>query len=218
MTPTTTSSPRRADAVRNRGLILAAAQEACADKGIAVSIDEIVCRAGVAKGTFFRHFPTKEALVEALLVDRFVRLGAIAREVNATCEPGWCALRTVLERFVSLAAADCSFSESLGCQGPAESADVRQARQALRDEMTEILTAAQACGEVRPDVASSDLPMILMGIVSATAPMHAAEPGLGVRYLRLFLDGLRATAPSDLVIPALDEDDVPTQLGGSRRP
>ena len=75
--PAKTPAPAqtRVDAVRNRARLIDAGRAALADGGLDVSIEEIVRRAGFAKGTFFRHFSGKEALVRALLADRLVRLG-----------------------------------------------------------------------------------------------------------------------------------------------
>lgn len=199
-------TPRRADAVRNRALLLQAARAVFADGGLDVSIDEIVRRAGFAKGTFFRHFPTKDALVEALVTDRLVRLGEIARDVDANHEPGWDAVRTMMERFLDSVAADRSFSESLRGGRPHEGPDVESARRELRAQVARTVAAAQATGEVRPDIAPSDLPMIIGAISSATAPVYRTHPGLGRRYLRLFLDGIRTGTPSDLGAPALGDE------------
>lgn len=200
------STPRRADAVRNRALLLDAARAVFADGGLEVSIEEIVRRAGFAKGTFFRHFPNKDALVEALLTDRLVRLGEIARDVNANHEPGWDAVRTMMERFLDSVAADRSFSESLQGGRPHEGAGVEAARRELRAAVARTVADAQATGEVRPDVAASDLPMIIGAISSAGAPVHRTDPGLGRRCLQLFLDGMRTAAPSDLGAPALVDE------------
>lgn len=75
-----TERPLRADARRNRERVLAAAQEAFAAEGISVPLDEIARRAGVGAGTVYRHFPTKEALFAAAIVDRVDRMTGRARE------------------------------------------------------------------------------------------------------------------------------------------
>jgi AcrR family transcriptional regulator len=204
--PAKTSAPAqtRVDAVRNRARLIDAGRAALADGGLDVSVEEIVRRAGFAKGTFFRHFTGKEALVRALLADRLVRLAEIARDVNDTHEPGWEALRTMMERFIDHVAADCSFSECLRGE-PVDDPALQPVREALDAEVSRTLAAAQATGEVRPDVDRSDLEMVMMAILSATAPVHATHPHLGRRYMRLFLDGIRSGTPSDLGGPPLGE-------------
>jgi AcrR family transcriptional regulator len=207
--PAKTSAPAqtRVDAVRNRARLIDAGRAALADGGLDVSIEEIVRRAGFAKGTFFRHFTGKDALVRALLADRLVRLGEIAREVNETHAPGWEALRTMMERFIDHVAADCSFSECLRGDS-VDDPEVQPAREALHEQVSRTLAAAQATGEVRPDVDRSDLEMVMMAILSATTPVHATHPHLGRRYMRLFLDGIRSGTPSDLGGPPLGDDEL----------
>jgi AcrR family transcriptional regulator len=183
----------RADAQRNRRLLLDAAAAAFADGGIEASVAEIVERAGVAKGTFFRHFPTKEELVVALLVDRLAEITAIAREVNAGQDVGWEAVRAFVERSAERTATDRSFLDAAVGVDREDSA-VRDIRAELAAEVGTLLERAQATGEVRSDIAASDIPMILMAVTHATAPLHAQHPTLFRRYLRLFLDGLRPHA------------------------
>src|SRR6266545_3604820 len=72
--PRLSTKPPRADAVRNRQRVLEAAKEAFAAEGLAVPLDEIARRAGVGAGTVYRHFPTKEALFEAVILDRVRKL------------------------------------------------------------------------------------------------------------------------------------------------
>jgi hypothetical protein len=112
-----------------------------------------------------------------------------------------------MERFVDHAAADCSISECLGGH-PTIGADAQPAHAALQAEVRHILEAAQATGEVRPDVGRSDLEIITMAILGATAPLHATHPHLGLRYVRLFLDGLRSGTVSDLGGPPLGDDET----------
>ncbi|MFC7761813.1 TetR/AcrR family transcriptional regulator [Catellatospora bangladeshensis] len=79
--------PLRADARRNRAKVLQVAYEVFAAEGLGVPIDEIARRAGVGAGTVYRHFPTKEALYRAIVVDRVEHLVATARELAATQAP-----------------------------------------------------------------------------------------------------------------------------------
>ena len=85
---------------------------------------------------------------------------------------------------------------------------MQPAREALHAEVRRALAAAQATGEVRPDVDRSDLEMVMMAILSATSPVHATHPHLGRRYMRLFLDGIRSGTPSDLGGPPLGEHEL----------
>ena len=78
----------RADAARNRERVLEAAREVFAEHGVGVPIDDVARRAGVGVGTVYRHFPTKESLFEAILVDSIERMSASAREAAEADDPG----------------------------------------------------------------------------------------------------------------------------------
>src|SRR2546430_8743937 len=80
--------PLRADAARNRTRILAAAREAFAQSGLDVGVEEIARRAGVGKGTLYRRFPTKEALVRAIFEDILDELEQLSRDAEADEDPG----------------------------------------------------------------------------------------------------------------------------------
>src|ERR1700690_2737756 len=93
---------RRADSRRNRGALLDAATQALAEGGIDVSAGEIARRAGVAKGTLFRHFPAKRDLVNAVLVDRIMQLRAAVVEISARRPPGLAAVAELMTRGAEL--------------------------------------------------------------------------------------------------------------------
>src|ERR1700686_2452040 len=80
--------PMRPDAVKNRQSILEAAEAIFATEGLSVPIDTVAERAGVGVGTLYRHFPTKEALFEAIVIDRFEYLLGVAKASAGDDEPG----------------------------------------------------------------------------------------------------------------------------------
>jgi AcrR family transcriptional regulator len=208
-TPAPSRAHRRADHVRNRATLLHAAREVFAEQGADAPVEAIAHRAGFAKATFFRHFPNKEGLVQALLADRLVALGEIAREINTTREPGWTTLGSLMERLLDQIADDRSLAEFLE-RGervrPTE--EILRAREVLAGEIDRAVAGAQERGEVRPDVSGLDFPPIVFMITRATARHHGTHPWLGRRYLRLFLDGIRAGHDSDLGGPPLTFDDL----------
>jgi AcrR family transcriptional regulator len=210
MLPPDSASPtRRADHVRNRAALIVAAREVFAEQGADAPIDEVVRRAGFAKGTFFRHFATKETLVQALMADRLTVLADVALEINDGQPPGWATLCLIMERFLDQVAGDRSISEFLD-RGihPGFTEEIAQARRRLDDQIDRAVRAAQAAGEVRPDLAGTDIPPVMFTITRTTARFNATHPGLGRRYLRLFLDGLRAGQTSDLGSPPLTRDEL----------
>ena len=208
-TPTSPSAPRRADHIRNRAALLEAGRAVFAEQGADAPIEEIAHRAGFAKGTFFRHFASKESLVQALLADRLTSLGEIAGEINATRDPGWDTLALLMERVLDQIADDRSLADFLERgERIVATAEIVRARESLDREIDAAVAAAQECGEVRPDVSGTDFPPIMFMISRTAARHHAAHPMLGRRYLRLFLDGIRAGRSTDLGVPPLARGDM----------
>ncbi|MGA2757430.1 MAG: helix-turn-helix domain-containing protein [Solirubrobacteraceae bacterium] len=189
------SGERRADSQRNREALLAAAAQAFAQGGIEVSADEVARRAGVAKGTLFRHFATKRDLVNAVAVVRLLQLRAAVAEVMATRAPGLGAVAELMSRGAELLAADRSFFAAASGPGPAD-AQLGAAKLELQLALDELVAGAQRCGEVRPEVTGTDIAMLMMAATNTCAPAHALQPQLWRRYLALMIDGLRPQSTS----------------------
>ncbi|UGT41724.1 TetR/AcrR family transcriptional regulator [Nocardia yamanashiensis] len=181
-----TERPLRADARRNRERVLAAAQEAFAAEGVSVPLDEIARRAGVGPGTVYRHFPTKEALFEAAMLDRIERMAERARVAASSADPG-VAFFEFLDRMVMEGAAKRDLAAALGPHDPATYAGPTAV---MKDAIGELLSRAQAAGAVRGDIGIGDLMTLLQGHFMA---MHAAgsDPGLRDRTFAVLADGLR---------------------------
>jgi AcrR family transcriptional regulator len=191
MAESTQTPRRRADMVRNRHLLLTAATEAFAEGGVDVPMGEIAQRAGVAKGTVFRHFPTKEDLLAAIMLQLLDRLTAIARRLLGADDAG-AALREFMTSGVGLLAADRAFCEVIG----RPSLHQARVRDAIDDlcATVELLTArAREQGAVRDDVTGTDIVLLLGGVHQTAAPVLSTQPQAWRRYLELVLDGLSAT-------------------------
>jgi AcrR family transcriptional regulator len=186
---------RRADSQRNREALLAAAAQAFAQGGIQVSAEEVARRAGVAKGTLFRHFPSKRDLVNAVAVDRLLQLRAAVAEVMATRTPGLAAVAELMSRGAELLAADRSFFAAATCGGPADSC-LGAAKLELQLALDELVAGAQRNGEVRPEITGTDIAMLMMAATNTCAPVQALQPQLWRRYLALMIDGLRPQSTS----------------------
>jgi AcrR family transcriptional regulator len=176
--------PLRADARRNRDNVLRAAREAFAAAGYGVPLDEIAALAGVGPGTVYRHFPTKEALFEAVVSARLEDLVADARGRARAADPGD-AFFGFMARLAEEGAAKRDLPDAIGAPGPL--------RDDLRDALDLLLRRAREAGAVRDDITTGDLIALLKGLFTG-ARDELDEPRLA-RYHRLFavvMDGLRA--------------------------
>jgi len=196
----------RADAARNRRLLLEAAAAAFAQGGIEVSAGEVARRAGVAKGTLFRHFPTKSELVSAVLADRMAGLRAIIAQVARERPPGLGAVAEVMARGAEVLAADRSFFDAATVHVSPPNAELAREKHALETALDGLLAAAQIAGEVRPDVTGSDLGMLMMAATNTSAPHLDRYPELWRRYLALMVDGLRPGATTPLTVGPMISD------------
>ena len=172
--PSKTQSPpkadaertQRADARRNRERVLAVARAQFAAKGLDAQIDEIARAADVGVGTVYRHFPTKEALLEALAADRFTRLAEWAREALQAPD-GWQGFCGFLRRSAELGANDRLLSEAMA---------ERQAFQGAQREKDELMEATAAIAVMLPRFELSSPPP-----VAAAAPSLTLRPAGGMR-------------------------------------
>jgi AcrR family transcriptional regulator len=187
--------PLRADAQRNREHLLATAREVFAAEGLEVPIDEVARRAGLGVGTVYRHFPTKEALFEAIVVDQLEQLLAEAAALQGE-EPAR-ALLTFFERYLAAGAAKKDFTEALsrGALGQQPPPGIRKAFKSVRDALEGLLSRAQRTGAIRADVGVEELLALLHGLSAADS--RYAGPAEGrKRLLAVVLDGLRRHAPA----------------------
>jgi AcrR family transcriptional regulator len=180
---------QRADARRNRAKVLAAARRQLAENGLETQIEHIAREAGVGVGTVYRHFPTKEALFEALAEDKFEGLARAAREGLALDDPweGFVHLMTYAARRMS---EDRGLSEAMDQRpGICDAA----ARAAGLDGLTaELVERAQAAGELRPDISADDIPSLVCGLGRAVSSTGGGPTMSWERYLEILLAGLRA--------------------------
>jgi len=178
----------RADARRNYQRLLAAASAAFAERGADdVSLEEIARRAGVGIGTLYRHFPTRQALLEAVYRDQVDALGARAAGLTQADSPA-AALAEWVAALVAFGKAKRSLTTALLEVLDKDSELLSSSRDVLRGATDTLLTRAQRAGAARADVQGNDVIRLAHGL-SIAADM-GQDPGQADRMLALVLDGL----------------------------
>ncbi|WP_394621036.1 TetR/AcrR family transcriptional regulator [Lentzea sp. JNUCC 0626] len=166
----------RADAARNREKVLTAARELFAEQGFDVPLDEIAGRAGVGPGTVYRHFPTKQALFQAVTESR---VQAMISSASPSGDPG-ADLTAFLTKMAAEAAAKRDMSDAIAV--PSE------LRDSLHATLGGLLERAQAAGAVRADITTQDLVALMKGMLQS---MHeGANPAV---LLEIVLTGLQSS-------------------------
>jgi AcrR family transcriptional regulator len=210
----------RADARRNRERILDAAREVFIDAGIDAPLDEVARRAGVGIATLYRRFPTRDELIQAVVLD------VLARSVNEAQAAGreetdpFQALARYMHRMIDLRIS--ALFPILLDRVALDTDDVRRAREESAELVESLISAAQSSGSLRPDAAFADVGLML-GRLSRSLPGAFADElnaRLAHRHLDIVLDGLRADArprPTVLPGPALDRKELRELGGGTGR-
>jgi AcrR family transcriptional regulator len=200
--------PLRRDAERNRQRILKAASEAFTECGLEVSLDEVARLAGVGVGTVYRRFATKEELVEALFVDRVDAIAAVAERAAEEPDP-WTGLVSFMEQMAEMLADDLGLRQMLmfATYGRDQVAYARRRNAPL---VAKLVERAQAAGQVRADLRTTDIPFIIFVLTEAAQIARHARPDIWRRYLALIIDGLRPARPgvTELPVPALLPDEL----------
>jgi AcrR family transcriptional regulator len=176
--------PKRADARRNYDNLVAAALALFTEEGTSAPLEDVAKRAGVGIGTLYRHFPTRQALLEAVYVDE---VEAMARAADDLSElPPWDALSRWLHQYVGFAATKRALNEALLEAAP-DSNVLLSCRTAIAGAGTALIERAQRAGVVRTDTNFMDVGRMVAGI----AMVPTADPEQKERLLELALDGLR---------------------------
>jgi AcrR family transcriptional regulator len=185
---------QRADAKRNRKRVIEAARRCMARKGLDAQMEEIARAAGVGVGTVYRHFPTKDDLIEALAMARFERLAEVARQALEMDDP-WSAFEHLMRVSAQIQSEDRALSEVLTSRPEtmtraAESVD-------MLGLMSELMGRGQRAGVIRNDAEARDVPMIMCALAGTYRNPHAHPE----RYISIALDGLRATGSTQTPLP-----------------
>ncbi|MFV8171176.1 TetR/AcrR family transcriptional regulator [Mycolicibacterium peregrinum] len=178
----------RADAARNRARVLEVAYETFAADGLAVPIDEIARRAGVGAGTVYRHFPTKEALFQAVIADRIRGVVEEGRTLLAEADPADALFAFLRSMVLQWGAADRGLVDALAGSGIDVNTVVPEAEGEYLSVLGDLLTAAQRAGTARGDVTVADVKALLVGCQA----MQSYNADVAERVTSVVFDGLRA--------------------------
>jgi AcrR family transcriptional regulator len=189
--PAASARPLRADAQRNRDRLLEAAVSAFSREGPDATLDAIAKDAGVGIGTLYRHFPTREALVEAAYRNELARLCDAVSDLLRAMPPD-AATRAWMDRFVDYMTTKRGMADALRAVIASGGNPFAQSRDRLVGAITALLQAAAAAGTIRPDIEPADVLASLSGVSLAAG--EPAQRDQARRLLDLLMDGLRYRA------------------------
>jgi AcrR family transcriptional regulator len=176
--------PKRADARVNHDKLVAAARALFTDKGTSAPLEDVAEHAGVGIGTLYRHFATRQALLEAVYVDEVEAMARAADELGEL--PPWDALSQWLHQYVGFAATKRALNEALMDTDPGSTV-LLTCRTAIAGAGDALVERAQRAGVVRADTSFADIGRM----VGAIAMVPTEDPEQKNRLLELALDGLR---------------------------
>lgn len=185
----------RTDARRNRQVVLRTAMHVFAEDGLETPLSRIAQRAGVGAGTVYRHFPSKEILVEAVLAEHIDGMVRAADRWAARATPGDALLGFLFEA-IEKSSGRQRVCDALTADKSWPRATLAAATRRFREALARLLLHAQRSGAVRADVRAEDLSALIAG-GAAVRTSHRSSAG-GVRLVRLLLDGLLLTKPGEL--------------------
>jgi AcrR family transcriptional regulator len=208
--------PLRADAERNRQRILAAAKTLFEERGVDVAVEDIASVAGVGIGTFYRRFPDREALIEAVFDTKLERVLQAAHDA-LEIEDAWEAFRTFVLTVARMHARDRGLKQVLLStdRGRERAAGFRAAIGPLAAQLVQ---NAKAAGALREDLSQYDLPMIHHAVSAIADITRDVSPDYFERILTLLVDGLaRERTPTPMPVPPLDTEQFLSVMGRHRR-
>jgi AcrR family transcriptional regulator len=192
---------QRADAVRNRQAVIAAAKKLFADEGLDAQMPDVAKAAKVGVGTVYRHFPTKEDLIAALAAERFERLADKARE-GIEAEDPWEGLCDFIRFAAQIQADDRGLCEVMGSRPEVMNASALAV--GLDQLCDQLVKRAQRSGDLRKDLEWEDIPMIACGLGRITPAEVGPAAGRWPRLVEIIIDGLGAPGSSKLPKPLPD--------------
>lgn len=183
-------APRRADAVRNREKVIAAAEQVFSEQGVDAGIPEIAERAGVGKGTIYRNFETKDDLVAAILIRRMTRFDEEIREALEADEPGPAFRRVLLQAATRVS--DLSFPA--GLYWPGRSPELDRVKAETKARMTDLVRKGQKARVIRKDATADEVWILFGGICRILGDTGEKDPAVWRRSADLVADAFMLPA------------------------
>lgn len=207
----------RKDAAHNRELLLAAARELFAERGLGVTLNDVAHHAGVGVGTAYRRFANKEEVIDALFEEGLRDIAAVATEALEMTD-AWEGLVGFLERSMQMQFGDRGLNQIMN-DATLGDERVAEARTRIAPLITRLVTRAQEQGVVRPDLDQTDVIFIQVGLSAIMNQSRAIEPDLYRRYLVAFLDGIRTDRGrlTPFPVPALSAEQTHAAMTSGRR-
>jgi AcrR family transcriptional regulator len=184
--------PLRADARRNRDRLLVVAEDVFGSRGPGASTEDIARAAGVGIGTLFRHFPTKETLLEAVFVARLEHLTEDAQRLSSAADAGE-AFASFFSQIISESRTKLPLAAALAAAGVDLTHVAADTKRAFNAALERLLVRAQEAGAVRSDIGIRELLVLIVG--ASHAVQHTGnDRELEAQAIRVVLDGLAARA------------------------
>jgi AcrR family transcriptional regulator len=207
--------PLRADARRNRERIMAAASELFAQHGHEAQMEDIAARAGLGIGTLYRHFPSKQALLAAMVGERFRGMAELVRAAEQIADPGE-AFEATLRGYLEAADGDATFQLALMGTDDLRWDLVQEQKAEFAQAVGAIIDRAVAAGRIRPDFTGADFTILARGIIS-TMYFKAGGTSDWRRHLELVLDSVRVPAGRSAAAPVSPSVSSPARRGAGRK-
>jgi AcrR family transcriptional regulator len=197
---------QRSDARRNHALLVAAARAVFAEQGVDASVEEIVERAGLGTGTLYRHFPDREALVDAIFEERTGEVVEVIERALGCADP-FLGVQQLLEQMVALQRGDRVLKELL-MRYPPKKGLFGEMRDRIEQLSEQLLARARGQGVLRADFTFADLMVLVWSLHPILDATSDIAPEAWRRHLNFVIDGLRPGAATKSPVPPLTADEL----------
>jgi AcrR family transcriptional regulator len=194
---------QRRDAQRNRERLVAAGREVFAEQGAEATLEEVARRAEVGIGTLYRHFPTREALVEVIYQEHIGQVLAAADEAAAS-DDAWVGLVAFIERVLELQARNLPLRDVF-LRHPVGEGQIAERRKQIGPLLKKLVARAREQGTLRSDFTVGDLSLAMWSFAPIFEATAGIAPNVWRRHLQLVLDGMRAESATPQHVRPLGE-------------